>query len=164
MKKILDHTIISSFKEYISYKLLHDLEAYTNKSVNLHQYVPARKIAGKDIYGAPYAQWTYDSSVSGAQIPTGSSNLGRGQSGLSIDFKNGRVLVNSGISVAGPINVSIPDFNLYITTTSVQKILLEKKFEYAPDLVAADRRWMNVPICTFNIPQLFASILIKQMN
>lgn len=139
MKNIIDHTIISSFKEFLSYKLQGELEAYTNKTVPLYKYTPNRRFIGKDTYGAPYAQWIYDSSVTGSQIPTGVSGLNRGQSGLSIDFKNGRVLVNSGVPITGTVDVSIPDFNIYITTTSIQQILLENKYEYAPDLAAANQ-------------------------
>lgn len=139
MDNILDHKVISSFKEYLSYKLLQERQAYTNKTLPLYQYTPNRRFLGKQTYGSPYSQWVYDSSVSGAQVPTGVSGLSRGQSGMSIDFKNGRLIVNSGVSVSATINVSVPDFNIYVTTTSVQKILLEKKFLYAPDLLAANQ-------------------------
>jgi hypothetical protein len=136
MKKIIDHDIISSFKEFLSYSLLNDLEAFRNVNVPLYATTPARRFAGKDVYGSPFAQWVYDSSIAGANIPSGVGALNRGVSGLSIDFKNGRVLVNSGVPITGSIPVSIPDFNIYVTTTSAQKIFLENKFEYAPYLKA----------------------------
>jgi len=134
MKRIVDHDIISSFKEYIHFSLVNQLEAYRNVNAPLFLTSPARSFYGKDIYGSPYAQWLYDSSVSGAQIPSGVGSLNRGVSGLSIDFKNGRVLVNTGVPITGSIPVSLPDFNIYVTTTPIQKIFVENKFEYAPYL------------------------------
>jgi len=134
MKRIVDHDIISSFKEYIHFSLVNQLEAYRNVNAPLFLTSPARSFYGKDVYGSPYAQWLYDSSISGAQIPSGVGSLNRGVSGLSIDFKNGRVLVNTGVPITGSIPVSLPDFNIYVTTTPVQKIFLENKFEYAPYL------------------------------
>lgn len=134
MKRIVDHDIISSFKEYIHFSLVNQLEAYRNVNAPLFLTSPARSFYGKDVYGSPYAQWLYDSSVSGAQIPSGVGSLNRGVSGLSIDFKNGRVLVNTGVPITGSIPVSLPDFNIYVTTTPIQKIFIENKFEYAPYL------------------------------
>lgn len=139
MDTILDHKIISSFKEYLSYKILHDLNAYTNKTVSLTKYTPPRKFTGKEVWGSPYAQWIYDSAITGASIPSGVSPIFRGTSGLAVDFKNGRMIVNSGTPISGSVNVSVPDFNVYTTTSSIQKILLEGKFEYAPDLQAANQ-------------------------
>ena len=52
-------------------------------------------------YNSPYKQWVYNSDIEGAVIPTGVyvdtgdgvyNFCGRGQSGLMIDFDNGRVL------------------------------------------------------------------------
>ena len=134
MKKIVDHDIISSFKEYIHFSLVNQLEAYRNVNAPLFLTSPARSFYGKDVYGSPYAQWLYDSSIPGAQIPSGVGSLNRGVSGLSIDFKNGRVLVNTGVPITGSIPVSLPDFNIYVTTTPIQKIFIENKFEYAPYL------------------------------
>jgi len=134
MKRIVDHDIISSFKEYIHFSLVNQLEAYRNVNAPLFLTSPARSFYGKDVYGSPYAQWLYDSSITGAQIPSGIGSLNRGISGLSIDFKNGRVLVNTGVPITGSIPVSLPDFNIYVTTTPIQKIFVENKFEYAPYL------------------------------
>lgn len=139
MEQIIDHKVISSFKEFLSYKLLKDLSAYRNKTVQLFNYTPTRKISGKSTYGSAYAQWVYDSSITGANIPTGLSGINRGESGLSIDFKNGRIFVNSGTPVDSTINVSVPDFNIYLTTSSIQKIILEQKYDYRPDLTSPNQ-------------------------
>lgn len=154
MDQVLDHLIISSFKEFLSYKILSDLNAFQNKTVQLFNTVPARKIVGKQVYGSSYAQWLYDSSIIGANIPSGLSGISRGTSGLSIDYKNGRIFVNSGTPVDNTIDVSVPDFNIYIATESVQKILLESKYNYRPDLLAASAA---VPADSIIAPCIFLS-------
>jgi len=137
MKRVLDHDVISSFKEYLNHRLLDDLNGFRNETVQLFPFSGARKFKGKDIYSSPYSQWVYDSAISGVQIPSGVGSLNRGTSGLFLDFKNGRVIVDSGTPVSGSLDVSLPDFNIYVTTTPFQKIVLEDKFLYKPYLKPA---------------------------
>lgn len=133
MKLLLDHNVISSFKEFLVHKLLIDLEAYKNVTAPLVQYSGARRFLGKTSYSTPYCQWAYDSAVTELQIPSGIGSLERGTSGLSFDFKNGRVLVDEGTTLTGSINVTVPEFNVYVTTTAINKILLENKYSYKPN-------------------------------
>jgi hypothetical protein len=134
MKRILDHDVISSFKEFLNYRILKYLSGYKNVTLELFPYSGTRRFVGKNIFATPSCQWVYDSAISGAQIPSGFGALSRGTSGLIFDFKNGRLIVNSGVSLSGSINVSVPDFNVYVTTKPVQKIILENKFQYPPYL------------------------------
>lgn len=134
MKRVLDHDVISSFKEFFSHRFLNSLQGFKNVTTSLYPYSGGRTFVGKKIYASPYSQWVYDRSVSGVQIPSGIGSLNRGTSGLIFDFKNGRILVNSGVSITGSLNVSVPDFNIYVTTTSLKKIILENKFSYPPYL------------------------------
>lgn len=129
----LDQLVVSSFKEFLSYQIQKELRAYRNSALQLYPYTGARKFIGKSVYATNKAQWLYDSSLSGVQVPSGVDNLTRGESGLSFDFKNGRVLVNSGVQLTGQVNVSVPDFNFYITSLSTQKIISESNFNYGPD-------------------------------
>lgn len=132
MKRILDHDVISSFKEYFSHRILNNLEAYRNVSAPIYPYSGARKFLGKEIWASSYNQWVYNRSVSGAQIPSGIGALNRGQSGLILDFKNGRFIVNNGTPISGTVDVSVPDFNIYVSTMPFQRIVLENKFLYPP--------------------------------
>lgn len=142
MNQVIDHVLIVSFKEFLNNKILSDLAAFTNKTVDLYEYSPKRISSSKAVYGSSFAPWIYDSSISGAQIPSGVGSLNRGVSGLSIDFFNGRVLCNSGVSLpTGTINVSIPDFDVKITSKSESALLLEKKYLQSPVLNAP-----NAPI------------------
>ena len=137
MKRVLDHDVISSLKEFINHRILDDLDGYRNITTSLYPYSGSRRFSGKQIYSSPYSQWVYDSAITGAQIPSGVGSLSRGTSGLILDFKNGRVLVNSGTPINDQIQVSIPDFNVYVTTTPFQKLVLEGKFMYPPYLKPA---------------------------
>lgn len=132
MKRVLDHDVISSFKEFFNHRLLNNLQGFKNVTAPLYPYSGNRRFVGKRMYASPYSQWVYDKSVPGVQIPSGVGSLNRGTSGLIFDFKNGRILVNSNVSISGSLNVSVPDFNIYVTTKSFQKIVLENKFSYAP--------------------------------
>jgi hypothetical protein len=139
MKRVLDHDVVSSFKEFLNYRILKYLSGYRNATLPLYPYSGNRKFVGKNMFATSSCQWVYDSAISGVQIPSGLGSLNRGVSGLIIDFKNGRLIVNSGVNLTGSIDVSIPDFNIYVTTTPIQKIVLENRFQYAPYLKAANQ-------------------------
>lgn len=137
MKRILDHYISASLKEYISHRLLVDGEAFTNRTCPLYEYLPQDK-SSLIAYGAAYAGWVYNSSVSGVQIPTTAGGFSRGQNGLKFDFKNGRVLFNSsnaGLNLS--LNVSIPNFNLYITSKSDYSLINDTLSGQTPEVVPA---------------------------
>lgn len=133
MIKTFDQLVLSSFKEFLSYQLQNELRAFKNTTVSLYPYSGSRKFKNKTVYSTNKAQWLYDSSLSGVQIPSGIDGLERGQSGLSFDFKNGRVMVDSGVQLTGQLNVSVPDFNFYITTLPINKIIAENNFGVYPD-------------------------------
>lgn len=155
MKRVLDHDVISSFKEFFNHRLLHNLHGFKNVTAPLYPYSGNRKFYGKKMYASPYSQWVYDRSVSGVQIPSGVGSLNRGTSGLIFDFKNGRILVDSNVSISGSLNVSVPDFNIYVTTTSFQKIVLENKFSYSPYLqsptAAGKQESLVAPFIVFSL-------------
>lgn len=120
-----DALVLESVIEYIQFRLLNDVKAYQNVTLPLYPDKSAR-FPHKQIYTAPRNQWVYDSSLSGVQVPSGVAGLNRGQSGLSIDFINGRVMLNSGVTLSSPtINVSVPTFNSYVTTKSTNDLILE---------------------------------------
>lgn len=121
-----DALVIESTIEYIKFRLLNDLKAYKNVTLPLFPDT-SNRFPHKQIYTAPRNQWVYDSSLTGVQVPSGVAGLNRGQSGLSIDYINGRVMLNSGVNLASPsINVSVTDFNSYITTKSTNDLIFEE--------------------------------------
>ncbi len=93
-------------------------------------------------YASPYKQWVYDSSVSGAIVPSGVYNA-QGQfltreSGIMIDFINGRVLSTGQLGNGLSGTFSRKEYNVYFSTDSVTDLFLEnilnsdKNIAYSP--------------------------------
>lgn len=159
-----DHKVLSSFKEYLSYKVLNDLQAYQNRNVNLYEYPSTIRIKNKSVYGSPYAQWVYDSSVSGANVPTGiysgsgSGVIGRsGAQSLKLDYKNGRAIMasgNTGMSLTA--NVAVKEINFYTTSDSEERLIFENTYQVLPDIQAATN---YVPPDTVIAPCIFCKLM-----
>ena len=109
------HEATTSFALWLDHYLIYNAEAYSNKQGNLY-YMPDERLPmypddpvnGLISYNSEYKQWVYDSDADQADIPTGvyidtgdgSYNFcPRGESGLSLDFENGRVLLLSLIHI-----------------------------------------------------------------
>jgi hypothetical protein len=147
MKKIIDHDIISSFKEFLGYSLLKDLEAFRNVNVPLYATTPARRFAGKDVYGSPFAQWGYDSSIAGADVPSGvwiNNTFTSRSNNLMLDFENGRTLV-SGIANTANITGSfaVKDFNIYFTNEGEEDLLVDKKYNSNPRIFSSAQNYVQ---------------------
>lgn len=131
----LDHRLISSFKEYLSYRFVKDLSAYSNKTVNLYSYTPQR-IPSKLAYGSAWPNWVYDSST--VSVPTTIGGMVRGGAeDLKIDFNNGRILLapaNTGLTISATIPVH--EFGFVITNQNDARLINEVKFEINPDQIA----------------------------
>lgn len=132
--------VISSLKEYISYRLLKDIRAFNSRTVNLTQYSDPRR-ASYTVYGAPYSPWVYNSSISGVNVASGVSGasfIPRTQSGLSIDYQNGRVLFSGGVTgLSLTANVSIPEINVYEITIPEAQLIAKTNFGLLPTLKSA---------------------------
>lgn len=126
-----DHYIAQSLKEFLNYKTLKDLRAFSNVTGSLTSYNP--KFQGLKAFGSPYAGFVYDSGISGAIVPTGLA----GVSGSRVDYRNGRFLAPSGASYTGNSSFSVCDFNYYVTSSSDSKLIFETKALQAPVLSSA---------------------------
>lgn len=118
-----EHKIFSSFCEWFEHHLLQDLQGFYNYSSPVYPVEDNR--LSQDTFSAPFYQWVYDSSVSGANIPT-ASGLGVPY----IDYMNGRTI---GAQPSGNVNYTLKDFNIYKTTQSDAKLLLDSKFNLKPN-------------------------------
>lgn len=130
MQPKFNHFLSSSFTLFLENQLLTEGQAYSNIS---GQMFPSnkKKINGLNFYASPHAQWVYDSSISGANIPTGATinNVftNRGTNSLSLDFFHGGVYTsvnNANIQV----NYSKKDFNFYFKPERETELLLETMF------------------------------------
>lgn len=108
-------------------------QAWRNHTSRLY-YQPDEQLGPNYVaYAAPFKQWVADGAA-GAWIPSGVSgvgiNLTRGQSGLKIDFNNGRVILNAAVGrnlvISG--SYAFKDFNFYLSDETEEALLTAEKF------------------------------------
>lgn len=134
MKPAFSHTALNSFILWWDNFLMRKGEAYKTVTSKLYNYSDERIGSSKVVYGSPYKQWVYDSSITGATIPTGFLINGAmtptGTSGMFIDFENGRIIFNSGVST----NLSITgtyttkEINTYPNDQPEESLIIEGKY------------------------------------
>ena len=134
MKPTFTHNVINSFFLWFDNFLMTKGEAYKTYTTKLYNYEDPRLGGGKVVYGSPYKQWVYDKNITGATIPSGftinNQFVPTGTSGMKIDFDNGRIIFNSGVSTS--LNVtgtySVKEVNSYITDQPEDNLIIENKF------------------------------------
>lgn len=137
MLKQVGVDIVSSFALWMDHMLLQKGQAYTNYS-GLFYKQNSSKInqASANTFAAPFREFVYDTSISGAIVPSGIyiNNIftATGTSGVKIDYPNGRVwtapLGNPTISGS----YSVKDYNIYCTNQSEEYLLFENKYQFKP--------------------------------
>jgi hypothetical protein len=122
----------ASFLFWAENSLLNEASAYINYSSKLF-YNKDLRFNGYESYSSPFKQWVYDKSVSGANVCSGvyfSNNFLNKQSGIKIDYDNGRVLIPSnygtGLNLTG--NYSFKEYNFYLSNETEEAILTTSKF------------------------------------
>ena len=134
MKPTFTHNVINSFFLWFDNFLMTKGDAYKTYTTKLYNYEDPRLGGDKVIYGSPYKQWVYDKNITGATIPSGftinNQFVSTGTSGMKIDFDNGRIIFNSGVSTS--LNVtgtySVKEVNSYITDQPEDNLIIENKF------------------------------------
>lgn len=132
MKPQYQHNVTTSFALWLDHYLLQKGEAYTNQTGRFYYYQDARLPSTYKAFGTEYRQWVYDSTITGATIPSGvfiNSTFTPRSSALKIDFLNGRVLatgagVPTGAAVTG--RFSVKDFNIYLSNENEEDLIIEK--------------------------------------
>jgi len=127
------HKLTNSLFMWFDNFLLTKGQAYSNLTGTFFNYTDPRTNSSYKTFGSAYKQWVYDSSVTGATIPSGIYVNGSFQSrsnGINIDFENGRVL-STGLSTNANITGSfaVKDFNIYFTNETEEDLIIEKQFE-----------------------------------
>lgn len=127
-------TLISSYL-FLDNLLLQNGMAFTNYTSQLTYQPDPRLGPGFVAYQAPFKQFVWDSGVSGAQIMNSISGgsigtLQRGQSGMMVDFMNGRVILPASFGTKLVITGSyaFKDFNMYFANQSQERILFTNKY------------------------------------
>ena len=134
MKPTFTHNVINSFFLWFDNFLMTKGDAYKTYTTKLYNYEDPRLGGDKVVYGSPYKQWVYDKNITGATIPSGftinNQFVPTGTSGMKIDFDNGRIIFNSGVSTS--LNVtgtySVKEVNSYITDQPEDNLIIENKF------------------------------------
>ena len=134
MKPTFTHNVINSFFLWFDNFLMTKGDAYKTYTTKLYNYEDPRLGGNKVVYGSPYKQWVYDKNITGATIPSGftinNQFVSTGTSGMKIDFDNGRIIFNSGVSTNLNITgtYSVKEVNSYITDQPEDNLIIENKF------------------------------------
>ena len=134
MKPTFTHNVINSFFLWFDNFLMTKGDAYKTYTTKLYNYEDLRLGGSKVVYGSPYKQWVYDKNITGATIPSGftinNQFVPTGTSGMKIDFDNGRIIFNSGVSTNLSITgtYSVKEVNSYITDQPEDNLIIENKF------------------------------------
>jgi|TARA_B100000035_G_scaffold174668_1_gene149045 hypothetical protein len=137
MKPQFQHEVTTSFMLWADNFLLRKGEAYTNYTSTLYANTSDDRLStGLVSYSSPHKQWVFDSSIEGANIPSGINDngtfIGRGSNGLKLDFDNGRAILDSsfGSDKNGlEATYAVKDFNFYITNQTEEQLIIDSKFD-----------------------------------
>lgn len=133
------HQLASSFTLWFDNFLLTKGQAYTNTTGEFFNYSDERLPNVYSVFGSQYKQWVTDSSIAGANIPSGiyvgNSFYGRATGANNsdaqriLDFDNGRALI-SGLPKNSTVTGSfaVKDFNVYYSNDTEEDLIVEKKF------------------------------------
>ncbi len=133
MKPTIDSLIESSVFLWLDNVLVEQNAGFYNYQGDLKKSATP-SFSGYNSYLSPHRQWVYDSSISGAQVPTGalvgSTNTPRG-TGLHLNFNNGEALMSTSPSSV-KATYSFKDINIYFHNETEETVLFDKKFSLNP--------------------------------
>ncbi len=123
-----------SFYQWADNYLLNKQQAYINNVGPLYYQPDTSLPASLVAYASPFKSFVWDSGVSGANIlesVSGSAGtIHRGQSGMMVDFVNGRVLLNAAVGTNATISGSyaFKELNLYFANQSQERMVFSDKY------------------------------------
>lgn len=125
---------LNSFYQWLDNKLLAQGQAfYTTSSQYRYQPDPALG-TGYVAYAAPIKSFVWDSGIPGATVASTISGsfgtLSRGQSGMMVDYQNGRVIFPASFGTNAVISgsYSFKELNLYYANQSQEKMVFTNKY------------------------------------
>ncbi len=131
MKLTFDHQLEQSFLFWLDNTLIEEGRGFGNFSGAL--YSGQSPFSDYRVYASPYRQWVYDSSMSGAVVPSGIySGATCTTSGHVLDFNDGAVLVSGNTTGNFTASFSYKEINIYSTQFSEQVVLYDKKYSANP--------------------------------
>ncbi len=128
-----------SVMQYVDNRITQVGSGFINTSSRLYYQPDDRLGAGFVTYASPFRSWVWDSGVSGATIGGqisgnislgGTGALNAGQSGMMVDYVNGRVIfpaaVGKGAIISGAY--AIKEMNVYAANESLERMVFENKY------------------------------------
>jgi hypothetical protein len=138
MKASYLNNLTSSFFLWLDHEILSKGRAFINYSGQLYKSYDPSYEGMSSVYSSPFKQWVYDSSISGATIPSGiydgNTFIPRDTDGLAIDYNHGRVIFDDNIINNNRLtaNYSLKEFNIYFTDEREDKLLFENSYSVRP--------------------------------
>jgi hypothetical protein len=126
------HKFTNSLFLWFDNYLLNKGEAYTNMTGKFYYYDDDRFDSKYKVFGSPYKQWVTDSSITGANIPSGvwvNNTFKSRENNVMLDFDNGRALIsgaNKTANITG--SFAVKDFNIYFSNETEEDIIVENKY------------------------------------
>lgn len=122
-----------SFYAWLDNLLLQKGQAYTNYTSRLYYQADPQVGSNYVAYAAPFKSFVWDSGVSGANIlqtVSGTPGVLNRNSGMIVDYENGRVLLNSSYGKNAVISGSyaFKDFNIYFANETQEKMVFTNKY------------------------------------
>ena len=138
MKTTYLHNLTSSFYLWLDHEILDKGRAFFNYSGKLYS-TQDPNFSNNYIYGSPFRQWVYDSSISGAVIASGvyhNNAFVSKNNNLRIDYNKGRAISNNQFTNSQGVtaNYSFKEYNLYYTDEREEKLLFEKAYNITPKI------------------------------
>lgn len=134
MKPVYNHKLMVNFYLWFDHYLQLKGEAYKTYTTDFYYYADER-LPDKVVFGSPYKQFCYNQAVTGAHVINTVSGDGseyaKTVSGMKIDYGNGRVIFDSGVSTGISFSglYSVKDFNVYLTNDREEDLIIEDKFK-----------------------------------
>lgn len=125
---------LTSFHLWLDNWLQQQGRAYSTTTTRLFYQPDTSLPPGYVAYAAPFRSWVYNSGITGAQVLSTVSGttgpISRGQSGMIVDYPNGRVLLSSAVGTNAVISgaYSFPDFNVYSPNATQQRMTFTDKY------------------------------------
>jgi hypothetical protein len=154
------HRLTNSFFLWFDNYLLTKGQAYSNLTGTFFNYQDERFDSSYEVFGSAYKQWVNDSSITGANIPSGvyvnGVFSGRNEN-LILDFENGRVLSSelpANAKITG--SFAVKDFSVYFSNETEEDLIIENKYDINSRIILNDESYV-MPY-DYVIPAIFLSV------
>lgn len=132
-------TALLSFAQWLDNRLAGTGNGYFNVTTRLYYQADPSLPPGHVAYAAPFRSWVYDSGVNGAVVLNaisgtiglaGTGQITRAQSGMVVDYTNGRVILNSAVGTAAIISgtYAVKEMNVYLANQSAETMVFANKY------------------------------------